>query len=374
MLQRRIMFLTLTTFSSTGGIEKFNRSFLKAMMQLQSVLSLNVYGAGMYDNTSNEYYISQKKFKPFFGKRLHFIFRNIIYFFSTDILIVGHLNLAIMGTVFKLLFPAKRLILICHGIEVFDKVSPLQQKMLKLADDVLCVSNYTKEQLIKKQKVSEGKITVFPNTIDPCFLLPQQFNKPEYLAKRYGIAKTDKVLFTLTRLSHAEGYKGYDKVLHVLPALVKKGIQFKYILAGKADAKERAQVEQLICQLQLHEHVILTGFVADEEIADHYLLSDVFVMPSKGEGFGIVYLEAMACGLPVIAGNKDGSTEALQFGKLGTLVDPDDAQAIEAAIAAALEMKNNPLQVQQQMLEYFSFDRFEKRLQNVLQERKFAEA
>jgi glycosyltransferase involved in cell wall biosynthesis len=90
-------------------------------------------------------------------------------------------------------------------------------------------------------------------------------------------------------------------------------------------------------------------------------------MPSKGEGFGIVYLEAMACGLPVIAGNKDGSTEALQFGKLGTLIDPDSSVELTDALVKALTTVSNSREVQQNMLQYFSFERFKERLKQVVE-------
>lgn len=374
MQQRRIMFLTLTTFSSTGGIEKFNRAFLKALFQLQASLSLRVYGAGMYDNTVDDRYIPEIQFRPFKSHRIWFIIHHLFRFFSTDELILGHLNLALMGRLFKLLFPRKRLLVICHGIEVFDEVSTLKKQVLQAADIILCVSNFTRDQLITKQGIAADKVVVFPNTIDPLFVLPQQFNKPQYLLQRYHIAANEKVLFTLTRLNHEEGYKGYDKILSTLPALLQHGFQFKYILAGKADAQENENVLLLIKKFNLEQHVILTGFIADEEVTDHYLLADVFVMPSKGEGFGIVYLEAMACGLPVIAGNKDGSTEALQFGKLGTLIDPDDADALAAALATTLRQTHQPQEVQQNMLQYFSFELFTQRLQTVLQQRSFEAA
>lgn len=361
------MFLSLTTFSSTGGIEKFNRAFLKALVQLQTTLSLSVYAAGMYDRKVDNRYIPEKQFQPFYGQRIRFIMSHFFKFFQTDELILGHLNLALLGKFYKLLFPQKKLIVICHGIEVFDAVAGSKKKVLQQADVVLCVSNYTKEQLIYKQGVAADKIVVFPNTIDPFFELPQQFNKPQHLMQRYGITANEKVLFTLTRLNHEEGYKGYDKILRTLPALLQQGFQFKYILAGKADAQEKENVLLLIKKLNLEQHVILTGFIADEEVTDHYLLADVFVMPSKGEGFGIVYLEAMACGLPVIAGNKDGSTEALQFGKLGTLIDPDDAHALEAAIVHTITQVHQPQEMQLQMLQYFSFEQYTQRLQAVLE-------
>ena len=228
---------------------------------------------------------------------------------------------------------------------------------------MLAVSNFTKEQLINVQQISSKKISIFPNTLDPYFELPNRFSKPGYLNKRYGIKEGDNILFTLTRLNSNEGYKGYDKVIRVLPMLLQQGIQVKYILAGKADAAEEQRMKALISELKLEQHVMMPGYIADEEVTDHYLLSDVFVMPSKGEGFGIVYLEAMACGLPVIAGNKDGSTEALQFGALGTLINPDDTNELYTAIKTVVQQSNDPQQLQQKMLNFFSFEKFTERLQ-----------
>jgi phosphatidylinositol alpha-1,6-mannosyltransferase len=83
--------------------------------------------------------------------------------------------------------------------------------------------------------------------------------------------------------------------------------------------------------------VILAGQVPDAELADHLALAEVFAMPSTGEGFGIVYLEAAAAGLAVIAGNADGSVDALAEGRIGRLVDPLAVDAIEAAVIDALE-------------------------------------
>ena len=366
MPHRRILSLVLTSFSSTGGIEKFNRAFFKAMDETGQQLAIEWSAAGMYDSGSDERYLPKEKFYPFYGNRIRFIIRNLFRFFSTDELILGHMNLSVMGVLFKWLRPSKRLTLICHGIEVFQEVKGIQKKALLAADRILAVSNYTKQQLITVQGLPEEKVIVFPNTLDPFFELPAQFQKPSYLKERYTVQENEKILFTLTRLRSNEGYKGYDKVIRVLPRLLQEGYQFKYILAGSADEKELFAVKSLINELGLQQHVILTGFIADEEVTDHYQLADVFVMPSKGEGFGIVYLEAMACGLPVIAGNKDGSTEALQFGKLGTLINPDDEDELLQALQTRLQQPSNPLQVQQQMLEYFAFPKFRERLHKVL--------
>jgi glycosyltransferase involved in cell wall biosynthesis len=83
--------------------------------------------------------------------------------------------------------------------------------------------------------------------------------------------------------------------------------------------------------------VSFAGFVAPDELVDHYRLADVFAMPSTGEGFGVVFLEAMACGTPVLGGNRDGSVDALDGGRLGLLVEPMNVAAIGDGICALLE-------------------------------------
>jgi glycosyltransferase involved in cell wall biosynthesis len=362
MQHRKLSFLVLTAFSNMGGIEKFNRALIKALHDLSKQLHYDVDFASMYDEQSNSDYVPANLFKAYKGNRFQFVLKSVLQMRTTTDLLLGHLNLALLGVVYKFFYPAKKLVVICHGIEVFQPLSGLKKKVLQQADNIFAVSTYTRQQLIDQNGIDAEKILVFPNTIDPYFQLPAAFSKPVYLKERYGLTENEKVLFTLTRLNSEEGYKGYDKVFKAISRLIKEGHSLKYILAGKADAVESKRIDQLIEELHLQDHVLVTGFVKDEEITDHYLLADLFVMPSKGEGFGIVYLEAMACGLQVIAGNKDGSTEALQFGELGTLIDPDDIDELTKAIEKVLQQNNNPKELQQKMLGYFSFEKFKERL------------
>jgi phosphatidylinositol alpha-1,6-mannosyltransferase len=353
MKEKKIAFFVLTAFSHMGGIEKFNRAFIKALGDLSGTLQLKTTLGGMYDQSLNKDYTAQQTYHAFKGNKLQFVLWAVKQSLHQDLIILGHLNLAPIAVLLMLIAPKKKLVIICHGIEVFEPVSGLKKKALQQADQLLAVSSFTREQLISKQKLPAGKITVFPNTIDPFFQFPAAFAKPVYLQERYGIAAHEKVILTLTRLNSNEGYKGYDTLVSILPELLKKNIPFKNIIEGKADATELQRMNTLIKSLGLEQQVMMPGFIADEEITDHYLLADVFVMPSKGEGFGIVYTEAMACGLPVIAGNKDGSTEALQFGELGTLVDPDSSDELTAALVKGLTTEHNSREVQQKMLRYF---------------------
>ena len=94
---------------------------------------------------------------------------------------------------------------------------------------------------------------------------------------------------------------------------------------------------KLISVYKVDEQVILPGFIDESELTDHFLLADLFVLPSKKEGFGIVFIEALACGLPVVCGNTDGSVDAIYNGELGKAINPDDIAELENAITEYLK-------------------------------------
>ena len=102
------------------------------------------------------------------------------------------------------------------------------------------------------------------------------------------------------------------------------------------DGDDRPRLESLAVECGVAENVQFAGSVPPEELPDYFRLADVFVMPSTGEGFGIVFLEAMATGVRVIGGNQDGSADPLADGQLGWAVDPDNERELISAICAAL--------------------------------------
>ena len=138
-------------------------------------------------------------------------------------------------------------------------------------------------------------------------------------------------------------------------------IPFKYLLAGKADDKEFNRLQELVNYHQLNNQIILVGYVSTDELKDHYLLADLFIMPSKKEGFGIVFIESTACGTPVIAGNADGSAEALKNGSLGTLVNPNSTEEILDAIKLNLEFPKLTLEPLQALtMKHYHFSKYKK--------------
>lgn len=286
---------------------------------------------------------------------------------KADTLLVGHINLAPAAWLLRKRYPRMRIAAMAHGIEVWSPLKGAKRWLLQSADQIIAVSQFTAEKLISVQGVDPKKISVLPNCLDPFFQFPARFAKPGYLMQRYGIQPDQPVLMTISRLNAREGYKGYDTVLACMPELLTDYPGLRYILAGKSDEPERKRLQKIIKNLQLEPFVHLPGFLPDTELCDHYLLADTFVMPSKKEGFGLVFIEAMACGVPVVAGNADGSAEALQNGRLGLLVNPDDPAAIAGAIRQSLQNRDNPAVRQQIVAGAFNYQDYKARLWDLLQ-------
>lgn len=363
---KRILFYYLSAFRYTGGIEKFNRCFIKALNDL-AVQGQTASIVSVYDEICDSRYNDRLPFLGF-GKRrgpsLWYILRQA---WKYDIFILGHINLAIAGVIIKLINPRCRLIVIVHGIEGWKKLRFSKKQVLKQADLVLAVSNYTRNQLVLRNGISPAKIKLFPNTIDPFFSIPREFTKPLYLMDRYQIKQGQPVILTLSRLLKSERFKGYDLVISSLPALLDKLPDLRYILAGKYDAAEKSRIESLVRSYGLENRVILTGFISDAEVPDHYRLADVFILPSRKEGFGIVFLEALACGTNVIGGNQDGTVDALHNGSLGKLINPGKKEELVEAVTGQLNSGHqNPGLVQQKVLSQYHFSIYKNRLNAIL--------
>lgn len=331
-LPGKILFYYLSAFGNTGGIEKFNRCFIKALNDIshESGLVASVFSA--YDSDADARYASDIYFKGFGRERTKSLLHVVRQAFKHDVVVLGHINLAIAGILVKFLRPKCKLVVITHGIEVWSKLGVIKKLCLRKANLILAVSHYTRNQLVLKNGINPEKILLFPNTIDPFFKLPENPAKPPYLMERYGLTEEKMVILTISRLMSSEKEKGYDKVIAALPQILGRVPEAVYVIGGKYDDKEKHRINELLQHYNVADKVILPGFIKEEELADHYCLANVFIMPSRKEGFGIVFLEALACGSPVIGGNQDGSVDALMNGYLGRLINPTRTDEIANAI------------------------------------------
>lgn len=285
-----------------------------------------------------------------------------------NLAIATHLNYGVACYWLKRL-TGKPYWIVVHGLEGWDLVHPQRQRALRHADRVLAVSRYTRDRLLAEQNLDPDRVVILPNTI-----LGNNFQiapKPSYLLQRYGLTPEQPVILTVTRLGRSARYKGYDRLLQALVKIRHSIPEVRYILAGKGDDLPR--IQDLVAKLGLQECVTLAGFIPDEELCAHYNLCDVFALPSTGEGFGIVYLEALACGKPVLGGDRDGTLEPLDYGKFGCVVDPEDTEAIADNLMAILQGTHpnrtlfKPEILRQKALERFDFPQFCRILERLLE-------
>ncbi|OIP73078.1 MAG: glycosyltransferase [Oscillatoriales cyanobacterium CG2_30_44_21] len=366
-------------FSSKGGIQVFSGFFLRAVQNLYPQADLAIF----IKNDTNQiirdckdvsinngyFYGTGTTSSPF--RTIVFALRLIISAIvqKPDLIVMTHLNFAPIALLLKKLIGTKYVV-IAHGVEAWDIDNQLLKSALHNADSILAVSKYTRDRLHKEQGLSLEKIGILHNTFDAdnWKIAP----KPEYLLAKYGLKREQKIILTVSRLVESEQYKGYDKLLEVMPVIRKLIPDVHYVIIGKGSDLDRLQ--QIIKQKHIQDCVTLAGFIPDAELCDYYNLCDLFAMPSKSEGFGIVYLEALASGKPVMGGNLDGATDALCDGKLGALVNPDDLQEITDTIFNILvgsypnKKIYQPQKLREECINTFGFSRFRENIGDRLQQ------
>ena len=361
------MFLNLYAFSLTGGVEKVSRKFIYAIGQLLGNQAWMSYSMHDEDKDTDTRYISTDYYRTFGGAKLSFVAASFLKGLKSNVVVLSHINLLPVAKLITFFKPKQRIVMFAHGIEVWDALPKWKTKFLQEKVQIWAVSNYTRDQMITQHQISPQQIKVLNNCLSPFLQLPDHFEKPEHLLEKYQIAENVPVIFTLNRLSASEKYKGYDKVIVALGQLKKLNQPFTYLLAGKADQAEQLRLTKLIEENNLVNEVKMVGYLSEEDLTPHFLLSDLFIMPSKGEGFGIVFIEAAAHGCKIIGGNLDGSTDALLNGELGQLINPNEEAEILAAIQKALANKEHrPHQQQQTTVEHFGFDSYLRKIKELL--------
>ncbi len=314
----------------------------------------------------DNHYFPSDIFEGYHVAKVKFILKSMQAGSQSNIVILSHINLLLAAWLIKKANPKVRIILLAHGIEVWGTLAPINKMMLGCCDKIVSVSHFTKNKIIDLHGLDAEKCLVLNNCIDPYLQRPLQKIRSENLLKRYKIEHNDIVLLTLTRLSFKDRYKGYTYVLDALAEIVKTTPNVKYILAGTYEANEKKIIDEKINLLGLQNNVIITGFLPEEELSIHFSLADIYVMPSIKEGFGIVFVEAMYYGTPVIAANADGSVDALLDGKLGLLIPPENAKEVEIALQKIISNPKGYIPNNALLMNNFGYSKYKKNIESIL--------
>lgn len=197
---------------------------------------------------------------------------------------------------------------------------PLARKIFRRAEGISCVSSFLKDYLVESGLSKEDKIKILPMPVDA-----RKF-------KRQKLLKKDKK--TLLCVARFTRQKGLEYLISAIRMLFDKGFDFETKIIG--GGPQRDYLEKKIKELGLSEKISLLDSIPQENLFSHYQKSELFVLPSIEEGFGLVLVEAQLCGLPVIGTRSGGITDIIQDNLTGLLVKPQDPLDLAKAIEKIL--------------------------------------
>ncbi len=338
-LLKKHVFLFLEIFTFEGGIQSYVKDIFQAYNYLNQSQSYQAEIFLLRDEwgTENPYAKEQFRFHylktlpPWQGRvKLAFSLLTCLLLRRPQRVYCGHIKLA---TLTKALCQPLGIpyTILTYGKEVWDTLPQNQRQALQQAASIWTISRYSCQRVCQANQIDSSKVKILPCVVDGNLFTPG--NKPLELIDKYGLGDA-KVLMTVARLWSGDIYKGVDVTIRALPKILHSFPNVKYLVIGRGD--DRSRLEQLAQDLGVAQQVVFAGFVPTEALVDHYRVADAYIMPSQ-EGFGIVYLEAMACGKPVLAGDSDGSADPLQDGRLGWRVPHRDPEAVAAACLEILQ-------------------------------------
>lgn len=235
---------------------------------------------------------------------------------------------------------AEHSVALTHGHEVWwSKIFPFSWAMREIAKNVditTYLGEFTHSAISPRFKDPEKLLKIAPG-IDTDHFAPRDAIE---LRRKYGL-ENRPVIISVGRLVHR---KGQDRLVEAMAEIVKKVPTAALVFVG--EGPHRKELDRLVSRNDLHNHVIFIGRINYQDLPQYISMGDVFAMPSRSrlmglevEGLGIVYLEASACGLPVIGGASGGAPDAVIDGVTGYVVDGNDLSAIAER---AIELLQSP--------------------------------
>ena len=352
-------FIILTTHfppSKGGGIQEWAYGVAK-QLSLKNFI-VKVY-ARRKDNT-----LSIHKNEDFFVYRMrgrnwhqfHFIY-SLYYLLK---ILIKNPNSTIMATTWKLakpyrffkqFFPKSKITIVGHGVEITSlknkKKIKIFQNVVKSSNLMICVSNFTKDAVLQYCSTLKEKnhIQFIPNGIDPNKFFKDKTNIN--ILKDNDIDPSSQIITTISRIIRR---KGHDLVIKAIKPLIKIYPKIHYVIAGHYkpgnENNYKEELINLINDLDLDEYVTFINYVPQKYIVSLYSNSKIFVMVSKflpsgdSEGFGITFLEANACGCPIIGSKSGGIIDAIENEVSGLLIPENDTDSLTIAIKRILDDEN----------------------------------
>jgi phosphatidylinositol alpha-1,6-mannosyltransferase len=286
---------------------------------------------------------------------------------NPQFVLAAHPNLAAVAIVIRLFSPSTKIIVMSHGIEIWERMPIHRHRALLSCDIVIATSKYNVQKLIHLQKIPARKIRLVPWPLSPATLQLADANAELPVPNAFP---RGRVILTVGRWSANERYKGADQLIRAIAELRSAFPDIHLVLVGSGD--DLSRLKQIAAGLSLNEAIHFLGDLSREELAGCYRSAELFAMPSTGEGFGLVFLEAMAFRKPIIGVAAGGCVDLLADGVNARVVPPNDSFALVRALDELLRDKTLAAQMGLRGGEIardkYRFDVFEHDLERVLLE------
>jgi glycosyltransferase involved in cell wall biosynthesis len=347
-------------FRAEGGIARILRAYVHALV-LDPAVGPRVGVIVLNDPPSSvariPAYLKGANLSPLVladRSKLSFIAACLRHGLGAESIICGHIHLAGVARMVQRLRPRLRYFIIAHGIDVWRPYTRSEKESLRHAHRVLCVSEYTRRQILRfMPAIDPQKLCIVPNTLDPDFVLP---------AAPPPSAEPGPRILTVARLTQNDTYKGVDTIIEAMPLVRAQLPSARLIVVGGGNDEER--LHRLAAKNGGDGAIEFLGRVDDQRLREEYARCSVFALPSRKEGFGLVFLEAMSFGKPCIGARAGGIPEVVTS-EVGELVEYGHIDQIADACVRLARRNLDPQKIRGQ-LRHFSFDVFQQRLSAAL--------
>lgn len=354
----RVLALAADCFGGRGGIAQSTRDLMAAMASIPAsdgitiLPRLAVEAVGQLPPKARQ--LPPQKSRLIYS--MHAIWLGITL--KPRIVYCGHAFMAPLALLVARLAGA-RMVSHVHGLEVWEPLSAVRRRALARSDLIFCVSNYTATKVVELTGVDSKRCKVIYNTIGESFTPGDR----DTARRKFNVPQDSVVVTTVSRLDPRQRHKGHDRIIPLLKDLQRDFNGLMYLVAGTGD--DRVRLEAVASSTGVEQIVRFLGFVADEDLPDLYRATDLYVMPSHGEGFGIAFVEAMACGTPALGLAVGGALDALQDPELGRAVSEKEFPDVLRALLRDHPSENYDLSSRTQAI--FGRNQFVDRVKNAVE-------
>lgn len=314
--RKAVLFVALDVAAGHGGMQRYCARVARALGETGGVRARTLALRDPRDRSGPVEGFGRRK------RRMIVRFLRLLVRERPDAVIIGHVVLAPLVFVVRVLAPRAQVILLVYGIDAWHLPGILRRTAVRRVDDIVSISVLTAQRLTAAFG-RVPRITIVPPAVDL-----DEMRTPRR-------ARDGTRILSVARMDAHDRPKGVDAVLRALPRVLKAVPDARYDVVG--DGVLRAELEDLARALGVSDHVTFHGRLDGPALDDLYEAADVFALPSTKEGFGIVYLEAWLRHVPVVAGRFDAGAEVVAHGQTGFVVDPSAIDEVATAIVALLE-------------------------------------